>query len=775
MMNRSDSQPSLFRHYSGARLPLFWLIVACLAGILYSAVYAYGFISGDQLIWPTGRLFFAFYGALVYGWGIPVLFSDKPEKTCQWWQAVTLCWHACVAIGVISIMGGDGSGVLMMPFSRWLFPIFAILVSVMACSVWFRSECWHVRLVFSSYLGCLAVSLWVLWYTQALSMNGVLDAYSLVACLTCGMLFSALAMVAVRLHISHGRIFRILSVWMSLVLLSAPVIGGLGNLYGFPVPWLLVEAGGIWVWCVALPAVLLSVFCWLHVAFRTHLLHLLGISLLSVLAVWNAYSIIEPELMPFSLAAWYEAELWILTGGMVILLSGIRQTQRPSIGWSLLCFGIGGIVIAYALGIFAVVDVQAFPEAKRPELMCGWVGVTSCVHAVAMALCCGGSCCLWWGIGSSSDLQCCKSQRRQYILPIVASLAIWSGVMVVAVFFHSPESDCWEVRRPAQDAQGAEIYASEGCALCHTQLIRRTLSGREWQTAINRGTDPDFSYRVSEPEDMDAEYNREGAPHVGLATVGPDLSNATEYIVGRLEYEDAVSGSIRRAAQVKEWLALHLYHPQETQFGHPWTLCPAMPGFFEERQIKGCSASSYALPVKMEQGKELVPSERGQHLLNYLMSLRRVEPSIKRGRQQDVISRSHIHPHYVANPPIVDMEHLKKAQATAVMEKGRGVFLSKCSICHGNDGMGDQVNYPPLNGSEWLKEKTDAEILNIILQGLSGPISVKGKKWDSSMLPPGVTDSRDLANLLTFLRRRFGGVEKEAYSPEQIDTIRKEL
>ncbi|MFR4436992.1 MAG: hypothetical protein ACLT8C_04755 [Akkermansia muciniphila] len=51
---------------------------------------------------------------------------------------------------------------------------------------------------------------------------------------------------------------------------------------------------------------------------------------------------------------------------------------------------------------------------------------------------------------------------------------------------------------------------------------------------------------------------------------------------------------------------------------------------------------------------------------------------------------------------------------------------------------------------------------------------VNGKEWDSTMLPIN-TDSRDLANLLTFLRRQFGGVEKAAYTPEQVDAIRREL
>ena len=211
------------------------------------------------------------------------------------------------------------------------------------------------------------------------------------------------------------------------------------------------------------------------------------------------------------------------------------------------------------------------------------------------------------------------------------------------------------------------------------------------------------------------------------------------------------------------------------QFNKPWTMCPAMPGLFEERPVEGNAPSTAALPVRMERGRELVPSPRGERLLNYLESLRRVEPSLKRDQIHSFPALSHIHPDYAAYPPAVDMERLKKARAAAVMEKGRGVYLSKCAICHGNDGMGDKVTYPPLAGSEWLKEKPDAEIVRIILQGLTGPITVNGKEWDSTMLPPGVTDSRDLANLLTFLRRQFGGVEKAAYTPKQVDAIRRDL
>lgn len=301
------------------------------------------------------------------------------------------------------------------------------------------------------------------------------------------------------------------------------------------------------------------------------------------------------------------------------------------------------------------------------------------------------------------------------------------------------------------------------------------MSGRDWQIAIDRGTDPDFPYRVTEPEDVDSEFNREGAAQIGVAAIGPDLSNAAEYVAGRLEYEDAVAKGTRRAAQGREWMALHLYNPREGQFKRAWSVCSAMPGLFEYRRISGATPSVQALPVRTESGWELIPNQRGERLLNYLESLRRLEPSLKRGEISSEASLAHIHPDYRAHPPVVDMEGLKRARAAAVMEKGRNVFLSKCSICHGNDGLGDKVTYPPLAGSEWLKEKPVQEIVKIITQGLTGPITVAGKEWNSTMLPPGITDPKDIADLMTFLRRHFGGLEQETYSKEQMEDILKKI
>lgn len=775
MMNRSAAVSSLFRRRPGEWLPLFWLAAACVLGLLWSLAYASGLVAGVPLPWPAGRLMFAFYGVLAYGWALPVLFSFMTGSGSRWAKPAEWLWHACVALGVGTIAAGDGSGVLLMPFDWWVCPVFAFLAAGAACAAWFRPFPWPVRLLFSSSAGCVAAALLTLGCTQALSMNGLLDVSSLGGCLSCGLMFAALGAAALRLNMARGRIFGTLAVWMAAVLAAAPVIGGLGGLQGFPVPWALVEVGAVWSWCAALPAVLMAVYLWMKSGTETGTWLKAGVSLLALLAAWDVFAGARPELMQFSLSAWHEAELWILPGAGVLMMAVRKGPGRFPLAWSLLAAGVCGVLLAYAVGVLAALDVQAFPEARRAELMSGWVGMAACVHAAAMSLCLAGCLCLWRPAGGEAGDREPETPVPQRPFSIAAVAAVLGLVTAAAVLLHAPAPDYLEVRRPVQEAEGAGIYAAEGCALCHTQMIRRSMSGKDWQAAIDRGTDPDFPYRVTEPEDMDAEFNREGAPQAGVAAVGPDLSNAAEYAAGRLEYEDAVSGGTRRAAQVREWLALHLYNPREPQFKKPWTVCPAMPGFFEERPVKGNAPSTDALPVRMEPGTELVPTRRGTRLLNYLASLRRVEPTRKRDRIPSFPGLSHVHPDYAAHPPAVDMERLKKARAAAVMEKGRGVYLSKCAICHGNDGMGDKVTYPPLAGSEWLKEKPDAEIVKIILQGLTGPITVNGKEWNSTMLPPGVTNSRDLANLLTFLRRQFGGVEKAAYTPEQVEAIRREL
>ena len=87
-------------------------------------------------------------------------------------------------------------------------------------------------------------------------------------------------------------------------------------------------------------------------------------------------------------------------------------------------------------------------------------------------------------------------------------------------------------------------------------------------------------------------------------------------------------------------------------------------------------------------------------------------------------------------------------------ERGAALYAAKCAACHGKHGEGQPGNYPPLQGSEWLTPSPERPSLERIIQeGVQGPISVKGQAWNSTMLPPGISDEADIKALIDYLQR----------------------
>ena len=83
------------------------------------------------------------------------------------------------------------------------------------------------------------------------------------------------------------------------------------------------------------------------------------------------------------------------------------------------------------------------------------------------------------------------------------------------------------------------------------------------------------------------------------------------------------------------------------------------------------------------------------------------------------------------------------------IENGRRIFTSICAACHQPSGTGIPNVFPPLAGSDLLNaDKTRA--IDIVLNGLSGPVTVNGKTFNSAMPALGLSDE-DVANALTFV------------------------
>ena len=89
-----------------------------------------------------------------------------------------------------------------------------------------------------------------------------------------------------------------------------------------------------------------------------------GCSLLALAAAWNAFAGSLPETAQFSLSSWHEAELWAFLGAGVLMMAGRpAETGKLSPAWWMLAAGIGGVLLAYAVGVVASVDVTAVPRA----------------------------------------------------------------------------------------------------------------------------------------------------------------------------------------------------------------------------------------------------------------------------------------------------------------------------------------------------------------------------------------------------------------------------
>jgi len=96
-------------------------------------------------------------------------------------------------------------------------------------------------------------------------------------------------------------------------------------------------------------------------------------------------------------------------------------------------------------------------------------------------------------------------------------------------------------------------------------------------------------------------------------------------------------------------------------------------------------------------------------------------------------------------------DNLDKGRAVA----GEKIYTLHCRGCHLGDGMGDGNRFPPLMGSEWVSgDRT--KLIEISLFGMQGPITVKGKGYDGIMPPNALLTDEETAQLLTYVREKFG-------------------
>lgn len=104
--------------------------------------------------------------------------------------------------------------------------------------------------------------------------------------------------------------------------------------------------------------------------------------------------------------------------------------------------------------------------------------------------------------------------------------------------------------------------------------------------------------------------------------------------------------------------------------------------------------------------------------------------------------------------------------------RGQAVYQSVCSTCHQSEGQGLADTFPPLAKSDYLMDKERS--IRTVLQGLTGPVVVNGKTYNSVMPPLAHLGDREVADVLTFVRKSFGN-EGDAVREEEVALVREAL
>jgi nitrite reductase (NO-forming) len=105
------------------------------------------------------------------------------------------------------------------------------------------------------------------------------------------------------------------------------------------------------------------------------------------------------------------------------------------------------------------------------------------------------------------------------------------------------------------------------------------------------------------------------------------------------------------------------------------------------------------------------------------------------------------------------------------IEFGKRTFNQVCAACHQQNGQGIPGAFPPLAGSDFLNADKERAI-GVVINGLSGAITVNGKPYNSQM-PSLQLGDEDIANVLTYVYSQWGNKGHEV-KPEEVAKHRKQ-
>ena len=112
--------------------------------------------------------------------------------------------------------------------------------------------------------------------------------------------------------------------------------------------------------------------------------------------------------------------------------------------------------------------------------------------------------------------------------------------------------------------------------------------------------------------------------------------------------------------------------------------------------------------------------------------------------------------------------HAAEASSKSMEERvadGGKVYSTVCSACHQAEGQGLAGAFPPLAESDYLAAGT-GPVIEAVLNGLSGPVTVNGKDYNAVMPNLSYLSDEEVADVVTFVMNSWGNPGGDVSSGE---------
>ncbi len=111
----------------------------------------------------------------------------------------------------------------------------------------------------------------------------------------------------------------------------------------------------------------------------------------------------------------------------------------------------------------------------------------------------------------------------------------------------------------------------------------------------------------------------------------------------------------------------------------------------------------------------------------------------------------YVPPERPTNGPIVD----NRTPGEKWIAEGEKAYGLNCKSCHQANGNGIPGQYPPVAESEYVVGGTE-RLAMILLNGLNGPVMVKGKPYNGNMTPWRPLGNKKIAQIMSYIRTEWG-------------------